>query len=427
MENPLLAIFGTPGIPSLCTIHETVLQSAMVKALSHDQRLLVEVTPNQVNCSGGYSGLTPEDFAGHVRALAQKAGLPQDRLVLGADHAGPLIWRKEPAHKAMAKAAELVRAFVRAGYRKIHLDTGMTCADDPKGSLLPQTCAQRTTDLCRAAETAHGELSHDSSAPLYVIGAEVPVPGGGMDENLPVPVTDPAEVVHFLDLSRDRFHAAGLDFAWQRVAAVVVQPGVDFSDSKVSAYSKALGAPLSRLAAELPGAMIYEVHATDYQTPLVLRHLVEDHFAILKVGPQLTFTFREAVFALEHIETAWLSGRKSICLSALRKCLEKVMQKHPEHWQSPYRGNVERPAWIREFGLRDRIRYYWTQPTVQDALARLLVNLSDPIPLPLLSQYLPEQYRAIETEGLSPSPPALIRHRIGQVLNGYFSAAGMDF
>jgi D-tagatose-1,6-bisphosphate aldolase subunit GatZ/KbaZ len=424
MENPLLAIFGTPGIPSLCTVHKTVLQSAMVKALGHDRRLLVEVTPNQVNCSGGYSGLTPEGFAGHVRAMAQKTDLPQDRLILGADHAGPLIWRKEPAQTAMAKAAELVCAFVRAGYRKIHLDTGMTCADDPKGSLIPQTCAQRTTDLCRAAETAHGELTHDSPAPLYVIGAEVPVPGGGLGQNLAVPVTDPAAVVHFLELTRDRFHAAGLDSAWQRVVAVVVQPGVDFSDTKVSTYSKALCAPLFRLAAELPGAMTYEVHATDYQTPVALRQLVEDRFAILKVGPQLTFAFREAVFALEHIETIWLSGRKSVRLSALRRCLEEVMQNDPRHWQSHGQGDNEHLAWLREFSLRDRIRYYWTRPTVQEALSRLLSNLSSPIPYPLLNQYLPEQYRDIISRGQAPDPPALIRHRIGQVLDGYFSAVG---
>ena len=48
--------------------------------------------------------------------------------------------------------------------------------------------------------------------------------------------------------------------------------------------------------------MIYEAHSTDYQSRAALKDLVCDHFAILKVGPALTFAFREAAFALAMME-----------------------------------------------------------------------------------------------------------------------------
>ena len=56
--------------------------------------------------------------------------------------------------------------------------------------------------------------------------------------------------------------------------------------------------------------MTYEVHATDYQSPGALAQMVRDHFTILKVGPCLTNAYREAIFALSHIETEWLEKKR---------------------------------------------------------------------------------------------------------------------
>ena len=55
--------------------------------------------------------------------------------MLGGDHLGPYVWRAEPADEAMAKARDLVRDYVAAGYTKIHLDASMRLGGDDKAWL----------------------------------------------------------------------------------------------------------------------------------------------------------------------------------------------------------------------------------------------------------------------------------------------------
>jgi D-tagatose-1,6-bisphosphate aldolase subunit GatZ/KbaZ len=53
--------------------------------------------------------------------------------------------------------------------------------------------------------------------------------------------------------------------------------------------------------------------------------LVEDHFGILKVGPALTFAFREALFSLEYIEQEMLRTKDKEKLSRLQITIENEM------------------------------------------------------------------------------------------------------
>jgi D-tagatose-1,6-bisphosphate aldolase subunit GatZ/KbaZ len=94
----------------------------------------VESTSSQVNQLGGYSGQTPSQFADFVKAAARRMGLSEDRILLGGDHLGPFPWRAEASDSALGKACELTRECVLAGYRKIHLDASIACADDAKGT-----------------------------------------------------------------------------------------------------------------------------------------------------------------------------------------------------------------------------------------------------------------------------------------------------
>lgn len=82
--------------------------------------------------------------------------------------------------------------------------------------------------------------------------------------------------------------------------------------------------------------MIYEAHSTDYQTPHAYRELVRDHFAILKVGPALTFALREALFALDRIDREWNGELKA---AHLRDTLEQVMREQPQQWNRYYHGS----------------------------------------------------------------------------------------
>ena len=143
--------------------------------------------------------------------------------------------------------------------------------------------------------------------------------------------------------------------------------------------------------------------------------LVRDHFAILKVGPGLTFAFREAVFALAQIENELVSADQR---SNIVQALEAVMRKYPEHWQKYYRGDEAEQAFKRRYSLSDRVRYYWVQPEVQEAFARLMENLGEKtLPYSLLSQFVGET-------GLSAEQ--VIEWKIDTVLADYLAACGAD-
>jgi len=401
----------------------------MHKAVRDETVVCVESTCNQVNQSGGYTGMTAAGFRDFVAALAAAAGLPGGRLLLGGDHLGPYPWRHGPADAAMANARELVRSCVAAGYAKIHLDASMRCADDPGAAAAPlseEIAAQRTAELCAAAEKAFSQLPSGSPAPLYVIGTEAPTPGGEQAGQAGPSVTPVADVERALDLTREAFRSAGLADAWERVIAVVAQPGVEFGDATVVGYDRAAAAGLSAFVERRPG-LVCEAHSTDYQSADALRQLVEDHFAILKVGPWLTFAFREVVFALEEIEKEVLRGRLGAQPSRLRDVLDEVMVRQPEHWAAYYSGSPDEVRRKRAFSYSDRCRYYWPQPEVQEALAGLLRNLSErPIPEALIGQYLPESSSAVEEGRLPAEPVALIHHHIERVLSLYVVACGMD-
>jgi len=400
----------------------------MLQAARDENLLLIESTSNQVNQFGGYTGQTPAEFAKFVHELAAARRFPRERIILGGDHLGPHVWRKEPSGAAMKKAREMIAAYVRAGFTKIHLDASMPCADDevePSRPLSDEIVSARTARLCEAAEEAHRMLSRSATPPSYVIGTEVPVPGGEEFGSRAPQVTRTEYLARTLAVAKKAFLVCGLESPWERVIAVVVQPGAEFGDTTVFPYDSRKAQPLSRFVTR-SWTGVYEAHSTDYQTRTTLRQMVMDHFAILKVGPWLTFAFREALFALATIEKEWLSGRNEVSLSGLPETVEKAMLNNPAHWKSYYHGEENALRIARRYSYSDRMRYYWPQPAVAAALQRLLHNLcAYPAPTSLLSQYLPCQSEAVRTGELQNEPEALIRHKILEVLDQYAYACGM--
>ena len=415
------------GLVSVCTAARPALDAAASLAAEHGGLLCVESTSSQVNQDGGYTGLRPPEFAALVAEVAAHAGLSLSQVVLGADHLGPYAWRDHAAATAMERAEELVRSCVLAGYAKIHLDCSMRCADDPGDDKTPpdeEVVTARAVRLCRAAEEAYGSLPPGAAAPVYVIGTEVPPPGGQTAGAAGPRITAPAQVRHTLALAEDAFLAADLDDAWGRVVALVVQPGVEFSDDAVHDYDPAAAAGLAASLDERQ-SIVFEAHSTDYQRPESLGRLVQDHFAILKVGPWLTHAQREALFALEAVERELL-GPAAAGGSRLRETLDAAMLEDPRHWAPYVAGDEELRRVARLFGYSDRVRYYWSRPQVQQAVTRLVTNLSRrSIPLTLLSQHLPDEYDAVRAGLLQPEPGALVRHRIGRVLKAYAEACGL--
>lgn len=403
------------GIPSVCTIHPLVLEAAMQHAKEGAYPILVETTANQVNQYGGYSGMQPDAARDYILSIAERVGLDRNQLVLGGDHLGPVCWASEPAESAMQRSVELVQKYVRAGFEKIHLDCSMPCADDPE-IMSDEIIADRAATLCAAAEVAS---AGNASKPLYVVGTEVPTPGGAAEDVADLAVTSVESVRQTIDIHRQAFDKRGLNEAWDRVIAVVVQPGVEFDHVSVHDYQPCQSRDLANFIQSVP-SIVFEAHSTDYQLPGAYVELVKQHFAILKVGPQLTFALREALFALSHIESELIELAKQ---SNLRQACEDVMKEYPASWEKHYSQQQESQRLLRRFSFSDRIRYYWQQTPIETAVDALFNNLSTVnIPIPLLSQYCPLQYTAIRNGEIEARAEDIVRHHLFQVLNDYSAA-----
>jgi D-tagatose-1,6-bisphosphate aldolase subunit GatZ/KbaZ len=402
------------GIYSVCSSHPVVVEAALREARRTNQYALIEATSNQVNQFGGYSGMTPADFRDYVAEIAARAHLPMQRVLLGGDHLGPNCWRSETAAVAMQQSAQLVSDYVEAGFRKIHLDCSMSCADDPT-ILSDEVVAERAAQLCHASEQAWRRAGGEP--PVYVVGTEVPTPGGAAEDLEALAVTQSSAVTVTLNAHREAFIKHEISDAWQRVSALVVQPGVEFDHHKVIDYVPAAARDLSSRIEHEPG-LVYEAHSTDYQTPQALAALVRDHFAILKVGPAVTFALREVLWALVAMENdLGIAPRES-----LKDVVLGAMQRNPRYWQ-PYYAAQNSRQFDLQYSLSDRIRYYWNVAEVQQAADALIGNLrSHTLPLTLLSQYLPMQYAAIRDGVLRNDPHELLLDGVSRVLRDYSNA-----
>ncbi|KGQ70926.1 tagatose-bisphosphate aldolase [Chelonobacter oris] len=404
---------GKPvGICSVCSAHPLVIEAALTFELETSNAVLIEATSNQVNQFGGYTTMTPNDFKRFVYSIADKVGFPVDRIILGGDHLGPNCWKNESAESAMAKSKILVIDYAKAGFTKIHLDTSMSCQGDPI-PLSPKTVAERAAILCHAIESNISDIEREKIT--YIIGTEVPVPGGETHAINTIDITTVDSAQNTIDTHRSAFKKLGLDDAFQRVIGIVVQPGVEFDHSSIVSYKPELAQALSRFIETTP--YLFEAHSTDYQTPNAYKALVRDHFAILKVGPALTFALREALFALAKIEESLIHSEKQ---SYLLNVIGDVMQDNPEHWQQYYSSLHSKAMIDLYFSLSDRIRYYWPNQRIVDATDKLISNLSEiMIPLGLLSQYLPIQYHKVVAGTLAATPHELIIDKIQNVLEDY--------
>ncbi|MEG2633847.1 MAG: class II D-tagatose-bisphosphate aldolase, non-catalytic subunit, partial [Oscillospiraceae bacterium] len=381
-------------------------------------------TANQVDQYGGYTGMKPSDFAAFVLSIAEEYQFPKEKLILGGDHLGPLTFASLSEHEAMERSKELVRQYVLAGFTKIHLDTSMRIADDSASCpLSDDIIASRAAILCRECEDAYIERLKafpDSIAPVYVIGSEVPIPGGAQEEEDSVSITGKEDALKTINSFTEHFKKAGASSALERVIALVVQPGVEFGDGTVLEYDRKKA---NELCSVLCGRnLIFEAHSTDYQTKKCLREMVEDGFAILKVGPALTFALREAIFALDMIE-AEMSELKGLKPTGFRDKLNNCMLSDDRNWAKHYHGDEKEKAFARAFSFSNRDRYYLTDPCIVEALNSLIANLEKyEIPLTLLSQYMPMQYTAVRNNTIKNEPKQLIKHRIRNCIDDYLFA-----
>lgn len=417
------------GICSICSANEYVIEAAMERSLQLGTYVLIEATANQVNQFGGYTGMKPADFRDFVFSIAKRMNFPVDKIILGGDHLGPLVWKDESSELALEKASELVRQYVLGGFSKIHLDTSMHLGDDDKSTQLDrELIAKRGAGLCAASEEAFKKLKQknpDVLEPVYVVGSEVPIPGGIQDEE-DIQITRVEDFIETTETFKEAFSVHGLSCTWQNVIAVVVQPGVEFGDETIHEYNREAARDLCNALKNYPH-LVFEGHSTDYQTASHLREMVEDGIAVLKVGPALTFALREGLFALNYIENEIFKFNPDIRLSNFISVLDDVMAKNPEYWKKHYHGNGYKVRLARKYSLSDRCRYYLPLKEVRESIGLLIKNLeSVEIPMTLISEFLPVQYNKIRNGTLKREPEALLRDKIINCIDNYVYAVATE-
>jgi D-tagatose-1,6-bisphosphate aldolase subunit GatZ/KbaZ len=328
---------------------------------------LIEATSNQVD----QFEVILSSAVQQSHKITNQLNFSEENIILGGDHLGPNRWQNENSISALQKAKDQIIAYVSSGFTKIHLDASMKCADDGDRNfpLDPSIIAERCATLCKASEEALTQ-SGNIDLPVYIIGTDVPPPGGAKEHQSNIHITSAAEVEETITLTEKAFEEYGLQEAWDRVVGVVVQPGVEFGDSEVFDYERTKSKPLVKLIENYP-TLVYEAHSTDYQKKELLRQMVEDHFAFLKVGPWLTYKFREAVFALALIEMEMLSNKKGILLSNLIDIVDQRMLEFPNYWEKYYTASEKENKLKRKYSYSDRIRYYCLIKS-EESLQRLI-------------------------------------------------------
>ena len=408
------------GIPSFCTASDLVIEACLKQAMRFDDYVLVEATANQVNQFGGYTGMKPADYRDFVYEIADRIGFPKDKIILGGDHLGPLTWQNENEKEAMEKSIDLVKMFVKAGFKKIHLDTSMRVADDSRDEMLSdETIARRGAILYKACEEAYQELLAENPSevrPAFIIGSEVPIPGGAQEAEESISVTKPEAVEKTLAVYEEQFEKQGLKDAFDNIIGVVVQPGVEFGDADIFHYNRTNAAELTKAMKKYKN-IVLEGHSTDYQSPKELKEMVEDGIAILKVGPALTFSLREGLFALSMMEKILVPEEQQ---AHFIEVMEETMMKNPGNWQKHYHGTDAELAIKRQFSFSDRCRYYFAQPEMKEAVDKLFDNLSNvEIPLSMLRQYMPLQYNKVRDGVLSMDPKELAMDCVVHLVEDY--------
>ena len=417
---------GVPkGVYSICSANENVIEVALKYAMQKKIHVLLESTCNQVNQFGGYTGMKPLDFANFVFSIANRIKYPKNKIILGGDHLGPNPWKKETSQDAMEKACSMVKEYVSAGFSKIHLDASMCLADDPKGkdrTLNPEIIAEREAKLCFEIEKIYKNFfDSDKLLPVYVIGSEVPAPGGTKETKKDSEITSSFNLKRTIELTKKAFNDLNLESAWERVIAVVVNLGIEFNNNKVFGYNRESVQGLFSIIKQYPNLAI-EAHSTDYQSGNSLRNMVKDGVVILKVGPALTFAFREALFALCCIEKELFFNAPEV-QSNLIEVMEEAMLENSKYWIDYYEGTDEEKRLARKYSFLDRSRYYLNVPKVKKAIEILFENLKKKkIPLPLISQFMPIQYQRIRDGIVKNDPEELVKDNIVNVLEKYYSA-----
>lgn len=373
---------------AVCPNSAAVLEAAVKVAARNHMPMLFAATLNQVDRDGGYTGWTPAQFVGAIRALAEQYRW-NGPLYPCLDHGGP--WLKDrhtlerlSLEQTMAAVKESLTACLEAGYQLLHIDPTVDRTLPPGQTIAIETVVARTLELIAYAEAERIRLGLPPVA--YEVGTEE-VHGG---------LVDFANFDVFVNELRAGLDRLGLSHAWP--CFIVGKVGTDLHTTD---FDSAAAARLYERVAPL-GSLI-KGHYTDW-----VANPAEYPIAGMggaNVGPEFTAAEYLALADLSAKERDLRRARPGLVPSRFMETLEQAVVDSGrwQKWLQPHEQGTAfadlsagRRAWLVQTGSR----YIWTQPAVVAARQTLYRNLS----------------------AILPDPHAVVVERIAEVMEKYVVA-----
>ena len=387
------------GIPrtifAACPNSPAVIRASLRAAKRNNAPIYFAATLNQVDCDGGYTGMTQEAFVRTVRFETERVNFTGP-VIIAIDHGGPWLkdkqrtekWSTEDAMNGVKKSFE---AAVLAGYDLIHVDPTVDI-NVPKGEIIDiHLVAARTVELIDHIERFRKEKG---IAPIsYEVGTEE-VHGGLADE------TTFDTFIHDLKLG---LVGKGLSDVWP--CFIVGKVGTDLDTAIFDGeVARRLTAKVRPLGSYIKGHYTDDV-ANPGEYPLC-------GMGAANVGPEFTMGEYRALCELEQIEKKFEAEGKVAVLSNMRDTL--VAEVHDSHRWEKWLHENELGKDLTELtpGRQDWIvatccRYIWQQPRTLAARGFLYDNLgrlgidAEEIVLGRIERDMDKYFRAFNLIGLN--------------------------
>lgn len=349
---------------AVCPNSQAVIKASFRAAKRNDAPVYFAATLNQVDCDGGYTGMTQAQF---TKVLEQEARAVNytGTYIVAIDHGGPWLkdiqtrerWDTEKAMNAVKKSFECA---VTAGYDLIHVDPTVDIFV-PEGQAIDiMVVAERTADLIEHVE----KFRRSESLPeiSYEVGTEE-VHGGLADE---------ATFDTFVSELRRGLNDRGLNDVWP--VFIVGKVGTDLHTTTFDPdVARKLTEKVRPLGSYIKG------HYTDGVTNPA--EYPATGMGGANVGPEFTMSEYDALAELEEVEAGLNRKGEVAILSGMTSVLEKLVEESNrwQKWLQPDekgKGFAEITPGRREWITKTCCRYIWQHPEAAAARQRLFSNLS---------------------------------------------------
>lgn len=387
------------GIPrtifAACPNSPAVISASIRAAKRNNAPIYFAATLNQIDCDGGYTGMTQAEFTRLIRFEVEKVHFTGP-VIVAIDHGGPWLKDKQRTEKwsvkdAMDGVKKSFEAAVLAGYDLIHVDPTVDI-NVPKGEIIDiRVVAARTVELIAHVEKFRKEKGLPAIS--YEVGTEE-VHGGLADERT---------FDTFIRELKNGLISVGLPDVWP--CFIVGKVGTDLDTTVFDPeVAKVLTAKVRPLGSYIKGHYTDDV-ANPEEYPLC-------GMGAANVGPEFTMSEYRALCELEQMEKEYEAQGRVAVLSHMKEVLlEAVHESHRwEKWlHEDEKGKdlnqltPERQDWI----VATCCRYIWQQSAPLAARGFLYANLRrlgvDPeqIVLGRIERDMDKYFRAFNLIGLN--------------------------